>query len=542
MESDYSQSDAMPGMAISQSRSLVMPLLTILCIAGIAILIISFNGGIGVGISNHVGLLPVVRRILNPDYLPGDFNISLRIYHHRVFAYLLAGLSWLAGEERGIVFLHLVGAALLSASLWYLCRVLRLPLTGYLAAGLFLATGFLWTGSGLEENTFVGNTEIQPPLFAHSFVLLAAAFLLQSRYRPAAFCAGMAVIFHLQIGVICTLMIAPFYLVRLKSFGVRETVRIAALYLLPASPAILHLLEMMRQGLLRPASSSYSLAYYIDFRHPHHFELMSAAHALWVGGYVLVQAAVWYWLRRTKRDEARLAGGLLVMSLTLVALALVHFTDYYIIKNDKIANIQFIRLSPLVTVFGALCLILLANVLARQGPRRGGRAWLPGLVNACLILLALGWGTYATARDPDREFHPGVTRYSERKQDWVRICNWIKANGPRETVYLTPPGNDGFTALTDRSNVVEFKINPDGALYLTEWFERLKDLTGGKLASDRGLKNRKPLNNAYAELSAEQLIALGAKYHAGYAVLPKASKVNFETLHENNGFRLVKLP
>src|SRR5205085_3230565 len=69
---NYSQSDTIPEMAISQSRSFVMPLLAIPCIVGIAILIISFNGGIGVGTSNHAGLLPVVRRILNPDYLPGD--------------------------------------------------------------------------------------------------------------------------------------------------------------------------------------------------------------------------------------------------------------------------------------------------------------------------------------------------------------------------------------------------------------------------------------------------------------------------------------
>ena len=71
---------------LNQRRSLATHLVSALCVAGVALLIIIFNGGIGVGGSNHVGLLPVVRRLLDPHYLPGDFSISLRLYHHRVFA------------------------------------------------------------------------------------------------------------------------------------------------------------------------------------------------------------------------------------------------------------------------------------------------------------------------------------------------------------------------------------------------------------------------------------------------------------------------
>jgi hypothetical protein len=523
-------------LAVSESK-LFASLLTVLSIAGVTALIISFNGGVSVGSSNHVGLLPVVRRILDPNYLPGDFNISLRLYHHRVFAYLIAGLSRVMGEERGIILLHLTGATLMSASLWSLCRALKLSLTGFVAAGLFLATGFLWTGLGLEENTFVGNPEVQPPLFAHSFALLAVAALLGERWRLAAFCAGLAVLFHLQIGVISTLMIAPLFVVRLKSFGIRETLRLALVYLIPAAAAIIHLLEMMQHGLLKSPSAVYSLAYYIDFRHPHHFALMSAAHAFWTGGHVVAMAAVWFWLRRMKRDEARLAGALLALSVTLGALALIHFADYYLIRHDKIASLQMIRLSPLITVFGALCLILFTSALSE----RSGKAWIVKAANIFLILAALGWGVYSVRTRAEPEFAFRVNRYSERKNNWVRMCNWIRDHGPRDTIYLTPPASDGFTALTDRSNVVEFKINPDGALYLTEWFERLKDVTGGKLAPEGGFRNRRPLNNAYSELRIEQLVALGKKYNAGFAVLPQASKAEFETLHENNGFRLVKL-
>jgi hypothetical protein len=75
----------------------------------VAAMIIVFNGGIRVGFSNHTGLLPVVRRILDPTYLPNDFNIQLRLYHHRIFAYWIAGLTKFLGEDNALIALSLVG-------------------------------------------------------------------------------------------------------------------------------------------------------------------------------------------------------------------------------------------------------------------------------------------------------------------------------------------------------------------------------------------------------------------------------------------------
>ncbi|MFN0122755.1 MAG: DUF6798 domain-containing protein [Blastocatellia bacterium] len=501
----------------------------------VAFLCVSFNGGISIGDSNHAGLLPVVRRILDPNYLPGDFNIELRLYHHRVFAYLIAGLSMILGEMNAVILLHICGALLLAFALWHLCETLGLTLPAYLTAGVFLATGFLWTGLGLEENDFVGNAEIQPPLFAHSFILLLTAFLMRARWRAAAFFAGLATLFHLQIGATCALMIAPLYVMRLRQFGVKEILRLAALFLVPALPALIHLSGMLGRGLLRSGASEYSLPFYIDFRHPHHFALMSTAHLLWVSGHVVMVLVTWLWLRNMRRDEAPRLFVLVVMSLALVVLSAIHFADYYLLRQDKIANIQMIRLSPLLTVFGTLSVLLVLHVWLN--------AWQWGEVAplSLLLIFATAWGVH-TARDPESPFHLGLRPYARYDHAWVRMCNWIATNGPRDTAYVTPPGFDGFTYLTHRSCVAEFKINPDGGLHMAEWFERLRDLGGGKLPNEKGLKNRKPLNVALGKLSADQLIAASRKYHAGYAVLPQASTVPFEVLHDTGSLKLVRIP
>src|SRR5262249_21180827 len=118
--------------------------------------------------------------------------------------------------DRALILIHIIAMGLLAASLWLLCRAVNLPLLGFLAVGLFLATNLIWTGKGLELNNFVGDADIMPPTFAHAFALLACVSLLRDRYRRAAVFAGLAALLHLQIGLICAAMIAPFYLIRLK--------------------------------------------------------------------------------------------------------------------------------------------------------------------------------------------------------------------------------------------------------------------------------------------------------------------------------------
>lgn len=515
-----------------------------LAVVTVAALLSSFNGGVSVGFSNHTGLMPVVRRILDPNYLPNDFGIALRFYHHRVFAYLVAGASYLIGEDNALIALHIAGMTLLSAALFYLCRLAGLNLSGFLAVGLFVAANFAWAGLSLEENHFVGNRDIQPTTFAHALIVFAVAGLIERRYHLVAFLAGLVMFLHVQIGVIFALVLIPFYLAAIRTFSVGDILRFAVLFFVPASPSLSHLSHMTQKGLL---DSSLAL-YYIDFRHPHHFELMSAKHAVGVAGNLAAQTVAYLWLRRQEgyTTERRAVGVMFAVSALLAAFALLHFADYYVLRVGTILKIQFIRLSSLITVCGVICAVAALNVWWQERAAHQTRAERRPRINvvmASLVAVGVLWSAYSVAvagRDP----HPllGVRRYAEQKSGWVDACLWVKAHGPRDTIYLTPPDTRGFAYLSDRSTIVEFKTNPDGGQFLAEWFERLRDLGGGSLPAYRGFKNGSTLNKAYATLGTEQIAALGEKYGARYAVLPKASPAQFETVYENNQYRIVKLP
>ncbi len=516
----------------SNYKPLVSQLLNLLSIVSVAAGMIYCNGGIGIGSSNHVGLLPVVRRILDPNYLPGDFNIALRFYHHRAFAYLVAGGSSLLGEDRALAVLGVLAMLAISAALFGLCSQLGLSRWSFLVVGAFAATRFLWTGKGLEANEFLGDPEVMPPHLAHTLVLLVLTALIKEKFRLAIFLTGVTILLHLQIGVTLALMTSYFYITRLGKFGWKETALLLMLAIIPASPALWHVAQMLQQGL---ASSSISSAYYIDFRHPHHFELSSTAAAFWVTGHLLMIGLVYvvFFFRPGDSETRKAIGKLFICGWSLADLCLIHFADYYLIKNDKLAQIQFLRLTPLVTILGAICLVLLVN------------RWLTNqklavAVSVALIIAAAIWGWHSP-RQIEVPYHFGVKRFADEPSNWVNAALWVKANGPRDTVYLVPPGRNGFSVLSERSIVAEFKLNPDGSMFLAEWFERLRDLSGGELPNGRGFENRRPLDKAFAKLTNEQLLALSQKYNARYAVLHKDSKAQFEVVYQNKDYRVVRL-
>ena len=274
----------------------------LVCLA--SVFLILFQGGINVGSSNHVGLIPVVRRILDPNYLPGDFGISVRLFHHQVFAYLIAWSTKIFGETVALVVLGIVSRILLAFSLLVLARSIGITLAGYLVISVLLSLEFAQIGLGLETNNFVGNREVMPTTFAHAFTLLAISSVIRERFKLTAFLTGVVMFFHLQIGVIIALTLFPFYVVKVHTFSFRDITLFFALYTLPAFPALLNLVNLMHGGLL---DSEWSLDY-INFRHPHHFELRSTGAALSIGIYLLLQLGVYLWIRTTDKSRVRGVG------------------------------------------------------------------------------------------------------------------------------------------------------------------------------------------------------------------------------------------
>lgn len=494
-------------------------------------LAIALDHGIQVGRENHAGMLPVVRRILDPGYLPGDFGIAIRAHHHRVFAWVVAMLASAGlGENGALALLTVVGYATLFAGLWTLGAAVGLQRERRLLLGVLLACGALFLDHGVEANRLLGNGPIMPPTFAHAFLLFSLAAIVRGRWNAALAWAGAVLLIHLQIGAIWLLVL----LAALLRDGAWRRPRawapgVVALLAL-CSPALLDLLALAREGLTQDIGALDDVA----LRMPQHFTFNGGRVLA-----VLLYLALLLWLVRRWRmrgdARARRFAPLAWVAAVLMALTALHYLDYYLLHTGWIARIQLLRLSLLVPVLGAMAAIAAIPAAGATQAAAGQRRW---IFAACALCTAL------VLANLYRKHEPPALRIVDAAQGgdpWADVCRWVRARGPAG-LYVTPPGQTGFTAFAGRSTLVEFKINPDGGAGLAEWSRRLRAVSGGALprASTRGDAAR-ALDRSYAALPADAFAALVHRYGIGTAVVPLDSGAPGRELYRNAGYRVVVL-
>lgn len=488
-----------------------------------ALLTIALDRGIRLGSENHAGLLPVMRRMLDPAYLPGDFGISIRLHHHHTFTWLAAMLAGVLGEDGALATLTVLGLAAVFAGLWRVGDALGLAAGRRLLLGVAIAIGVAWLDRGVEANRFLGNGPIMPPTFAHALILFGIDALLRRRWNLAFALAGAVALVHLQIGAVWLIVLFAVA----GANGVLRQPRAwlpgTAAALVIALPALLDVWALLHAGLVDGIAQTDDVA----FRMPQHFEFRAdrvAAVALYFGAFA------WLWRRwRAASDPraARFAPLLHVLSVLMV-LASLHYLDYYVLHVGWIARLQLLRLSLFVPVLAAFALL--------AAPRaRAVEHWAFAL-SALLALGALGAG-FARHAPPSL----AIRDEAQASTDWADVTRWVRREGPGG-LYVTPPGQIGFTAYSNRSTLVEFKVNPDGGAGLAEWLRRLDAVTANArppASTRRDVATE--LDAAYAKLDDEHFRRLARDYGARTAVVAATSPLRGRELYRNAGYRVVAL-
>jgi hypothetical protein len=281
---------------------------------------------------------------------------------------------------------------------------------------------------------------------------------------------------------------------------------------------------------------------YVFERLPHHLTL---------GGirpeFIVRLALLWaFWLllgrwsRRTQWPEGQrqplvqlraFVGGAVAITLVGVAINGLVFVDralaadllrYYWFRLTDVALPLGVALEGVAIIVAMLaaCSSESKSKKNSRGPTaRGGfvgklRALLaPGylLVIAAILAAALNVGDHLRQR-----LHPGPPRSHrlDNFADWHAACEWVARSGkvPQDARFLVPRLAQTFKWYTGRSDVVAWKDVPQDASTLMKWWDRIEDVYQTHLPE--GPRWYEPL----AEVGAERIKELGAKYDAGYII------------------------
>ncbi|MBI3694971.1 MAG: hypothetical protein HY238_09055, partial [Acidobacteria bacterium] len=102
--------------------------------------------------------------------------------------------------------------------------------------------------------------------------------------------------------------------------------------------------------------------------------------------------------------------------------------------------------------------------------------------------------------------------------DWYRFCRQVRAQTPRDALFITPPYREGFATFAERAEIADFKCTPSIERDLVEWKRRLDDLAGAPVRCSGWPNCGDVLAAGYRRLREHEFLALARQYGAQYVV------------------------
>ncbi len=241
---------------------------------------------------------------------------------------------------------------------------------------------------------------------------------------------------------------------------------------------------------------------YVFDRLPHHLRGLTFAAERWWGfaaltSLALVVAVAWWRLERSPEHRRRLSWlwGMAWLSLGLSAIGL-SIDALFSSSHPQLAagwlRFYWFRLSDFcVPLALAVTLVRWTSRLACKAPTESVDEpnWLAAAALS-LCLLAGGWllgvryveGMRHSYSESDwRGLFLARQSLAQREQtfrDWVDVCDWINAESPIDSHWLTPRYQQTFKWRTGRAEVVNWKDVPQDPAGLLEWRERMEAVYG----------------------------------------------------------------
>ena len=398
---------------------------------------------------------------------------------HLVFYVTLGWLTRFLSLEAVAVMGRLTGYLALAVGWTQFSEALGLTRRGTFAAAVLVLFWASWLS--LSGEWLVGGIESKTYAFAGVFAGIATA--MQQRWRMTGLLFGVAVAFHPLVGlwsVIAAVMAAVAAWIS-RVIEVRSTLRQArfwsgcVVFAVVAAAGIVPALAVVGSDGGAAAKQQAFAANYIQvfYRLSHHLDPMqfpTTSYVLYLGLLVLacglsmrlVPSRSLSWFRGFVLSAAVIAACGWVAgygprpvrtSIPLFELRMLVLKFY-----------PFRLVDAFLPIFLSVVVVLWLSDQARWVPQARWVRWSPSLlVGLFIAALVLGRGNGSARYLPD-----------DREQEWLAVCEWVEAQTPQDSLFVTPNESWGFKWFAQRAEYVAFKDCPQDAASLVEWNSRLR--------------------------------------------------------------------
>lgn len=499
------------------------------------------NGGIKIGYTTQASYLSQIYQILDPSFLKNDFTINSRLTQHVFFKYICSIFFRFMGERQSLIFLNTGFYLFFAYALFIFSNFLNLNRKNYLILMLLVSGSLFGIGTSLEVNTIMGEPILSPSILAYGLGLLIFVSIGKNRFDLALFLLAFSLNLHLQIAA-SSLIIFSILLFsdKKKIFDLLNFRKIIIAFIL-AIPCIYSSINILSSKIITNWSFD---SYLFRLGHHHHLRSMQALGAVIL--FFLLQLYLYKKHFQTSTEVSSKLKLLLQICTIVITLSLLHFFDLYFIKSTFLLKFDFLRATAYISLFGTASLLYFLQVKTLNSQWKN--------IIQTLLFVSIGlffsFELYSNGAIKSMVDSGLIKERIKDNSSWINICTWVRKNGKSDQRYITPPDEEGFSYLSHRENIVEFKQPALNGDFVARWEERIHDLGG---INFKNLKNIRDLNDNfsrrkygiirkhYDQLSSYDIIRIAKKYKATYAILNVNHIDSFEIMYSNSEFKLVKI-
>ena len=483
-------------------------------------------------IGNELDILPFARQFIDSSWLPSDWYLNLeigyRLLFNLIFGYVIDWLGFLNGAYIG----RLIAYLLLAVALFVFLRTTRLRFS----LGLIVVLIFLENQSLIAGEWIAGGADTKT--FAYAFSLLSFSYFFQRKYLVGFAFAGVALSFHVLIGIYALICTAIALLLTLKSW--RQELRMLIRGSWPIFvTGVFGLLAIVQQLLPQgEVDANRAWEIYVEFRVPHHVLPSAWKGDLWIVELILAACLFLCIYLITKKGAIKFTAAYALGSVGLFGIGFAFFA----FGNTTLLRFYWFRYPAVMIPF--LGLMLVALVLDQltyidfsSHPRIPKNLhWIqPILTKGLPILFALVaiLLTLQAIQFLRVKYQRGLHR---PPQETRAVFDWIRENTSEETIFLIDPLIIDFYTFAERARFVSFNHSPQSAGDILEWYERVQ-LNNNQQTPQIPL-SRGELQANFYQLDPHSIRWLGDTYGLSYYLGLADQQLPFEPVYQDDNFTL----